>query len=128
MFLNSIFLLLPLILFYYDFGIYRNNYRALKIFYWIPANLLYNKKRKIANNFILSLGPYRAAIKNIILVFLKPVKELDRGTFLYINGIYTKIYIFTILLTGDILQQADNNSFLRYNIIISCKICLISSA
>ena len=44
MFSTQASLFFPLVLFIDDFGIHRNNYRALKAFYWIPANLPYEER------------------------------------------------------------------------------------
>jgi hypothetical protein len=57
---------LPIILFIDDFGVHRNMYRAIKAFYWIPANLPYAERRKIANVFTYCLGPQRANVEDIV--------------------------------------------------------------
>lgn len=71
---------LPSIFFINDFRIYRKNYRALKAFSWIPGpNLPYEERRKIANNFTLTLGPHGANIEDVVDAIAIPVHQLNEG-------------------------------------------------
>ena len=114
---------LPFQLFIDDFGVHRNMYRALKAFYWIPANLAYEERRKIANVFTLSLGPHGAAIGDVVEAFAESIRELDRGCLLNINGEDWMVCAFTLAFLGDIPQQADNAGFLRHTANLGCRSC-----
>ena len=83
------------------FGVHRNNYRFLKGFYLISANLLYEKRKKIANNFILFLKSHGTFINDIVNAFSSPIQQLNQGVKLKIDGIFSKICAFTIIITGN---------------------------
>ena len=68
---------IPYILFVDGFNIYRNNYRSLKGFYIIPANLPYNERRKIANNFTLFLESHGVSMDDIVHSFTTPIRDLN---------------------------------------------------
>ena len=118
---------LPWILFCDGFGIYRNNYRALKAFYFVPANLPYEERRIIANNFTLALGPHGATMKDTIHAFSQSIQELDKGTSLNIGGTATNVCSSILLITGDMPQQADNSGFLQHSACMGCRTCLCPS-
>src|SRR5436305_4256221 len=56
---------LPIAFFIDNFGLHRNMRRAIKAFYWIPANLPSAERNKIANVSTLTLGPHGANIDDI---------------------------------------------------------------
>ena len=56
-------------LFINNFEIYYNIYRALKVFYLILVYLIYKKRRKLVNIFILILKSYKVNIYDITKVF-----------------------------------------------------------
>lgn len=91
----------PYFLFINDFGIHRNMYRALKAFYLIPACLTYEKRRKLANVFTLTLEPHGASIHDIAKAFSRPIQDLDRGMRLDINGETSQVCAFTMAFLGD---------------------------
>ena len=53
-------------LFIDDFKIYRNMYKTLKVFYWTFLSLLYWKRKKIVNVFILILNFHEVKIENLM--------------------------------------------------------------
>ncbi|KAL8915964.1 MAG: hypothetical protein Q9208_008764 [Pyrenodesmia sp. 3 TL-2023] len=118
---NKEVLSLPFSLFIDDFGVHRNMYRAIKAFYWIPAALPYADRRKIANVFTLCLGPHGAAIEDIVKAIQKEFQELDRD--------YQEMTIFayTLMLTGDMPQQAENSGLLRHTARLGCRSCYCPS-
>ena len=59
----------------------------------------------------------------MIKFFNKFIREFDRKTNLKINNNIKSIYIFIIIFLKNISQQTNNDKFLRYNIIMNCKIC-----
>ena len=117
---------LPLILFIDDFGIHRNMYRALKAFYWIPANLDYSNRRKIANVYTLSLGPHGADIADVVSSLKGPLQRLARGVWMELKGVKRFVCAFTLMIIGDMPQQADNSGFMRHSARIGCRSCFIA--
>ena len=117
------FLSFPYLLFVDDFGIHRNMYRALKAFYLIPACLGYDERRKLANVFTVTLGPHGADIDNVIESLRQPIRELDSGLELDINGKNSKVVAFVMTFLGDMPQQADNAGFLRHTATKGCRSC-----
>ena len=116
----------PYLLFIDDFGIHRNMYRALKAFYLIPACLSYEERRKIANVFTLTLGPHGANLTDVIEAFGRPIRQMDRGMEMTINGETERVCAFNIAFLGDMPQQADNGGFLRHNAKMGCRTCRCS--
>ena len=99
---------LSFMMFIDDFGIHRNMYCALKAFYWIPANLPYKERRKLANIFTLSLGPHGADIEDVVRSFVKLFKGLDHGCQMKLGDEIITVCAFTMAFLGDMPQQADN--------------------
>ena len=114
---------LPYLLFVDDFGVHRNMYRALKAFYLIPACLDYQERRKLANVFTLSLGPHGAKIEEVVEAFSKPIRILDSGVDLEINGNMEAVWSFAMSFLGDMPQQADNAGFMRHTAKMGCRTC-----
>jgi hypothetical protein len=89
-FVNTIssqqYILLLFILFINDFSIHRNMYQALKGFYITLACLLYNKRRKPANKYTLTLGLYSASINDIISSILAGLNTLGHSVVVDINS------------------------------------------
>ncbi len=114
---------LPLSLFIDDFGIHRNAYRPLKAFYQTPLSLPFNKRRKLANTFTLSLGPHSASVHDIVRAIAPGCSSLAGGLELSISGEDKDvvIYTFPMIVTGDIPQQADNSGFFRHNAMYGCR-------
>jgi hypothetical protein len=105
---------LPFILFIVDFGMHRNMYRALKGFYFTPACLDYQERRKTFNEFTLTLGPHGAVYWDIIDKLEEGIGALGKDTL---------VKAFPISLTGDMPQAADNSGFMRHNAVRGCRAC-----
>ncbi|KAL8755627.1 MAG: hypothetical protein Q9184_004742 [Pyrenodesmia sp. 2 TL-2023] len=119
---------LPFALFVNDFGIHRNSYRALKAFYWIPSALPYDERRKLSNVFTLTLGPHGASMEDVVEAFYRDFRTLDRGGHLMeINGEEVSVCAFSIMLIGDMPQQADNSGFMRHSARFGCRSCFCPS-
>ena len=59
------------LLFIDDFEIYKNIYKALKVFYLIFIYLNYEKRKKFVNVFTLILKSYNVKLNNIMKIFIK---------------------------------------------------------
>lgn len=117
---------LPYLLFIDDFGVHRNMYRALKAFYIIPVCLSYAERRKVANVFTLTLGPHGAEMKDVVEGFRKPIRKLDRGLNMEVNGSIETVLSFVMTFLGDMPQQADNGGFFRHSAKHGCRTCFCS--
>jgi hypothetical protein len=89
------------ILYIDDFRIYRNIYYIHKAFYLTLVNLDYNNKRSPKNHFILTLGPYRAEMENIMWNLKPGMRTLAKGIVLNIIGRDVFMKAFPILFTSD---------------------------
>ena len=115
------------LLFIDDFGVHRNMYRALKAFYLISTCLIYEDRRKVINVFTLILSFHEAKILNVVKVFFRLIRQLDRELEnMKIDEEKTSVCAFIMSLIGDMSQQADNGGFSRHNADLSCRSCFCS--
>ena len=114
---------MPILVFVDDFGIFRNMYRALKGFYVTLAGLPYSERRKIANNFTLTLGPHGANLSQTVSCFKKAFQDLLLGKEFCINGECVILNISVIAFTADMPQQAVNSGALAHQANIGCRSC-----
>ncbi|KAK1776422.1 hypothetical protein QBC45DRAFT_332994, partial [Copromyces sp. CBS 386.78] len=85
------------------FSIYRNSYRILIGFYFIPASLTIEERLRPKAIFPLILKPYNSNFQNIIKVF-KTITKLDEGIIINIpRKSKARLYAFPIYYIGDIL-------------------------
>ena len=103
-------------------------YRSLVGIYFILAGLSVTKRKRRANVFILTLGPYGSELKHICEVLKPGLEQLDRGTEVMINGEEKILYAFIIAWLGDMPQQQDNSEFKRQNTGRGCRYCSIKSS
>ena len=106
-----------------DFGIHRNMYRVLKKFNWIPACLPYEKRRKLANVFTLTLGPHDAESDIMIDSFAKHMKNLNKGTSMHIESQVNFICAYTMNFLSDMPAQADSAGMMRHTAKFGCRRC-----
>lgn len=111
-------------LFVDDFEVHRNMYRAIKAFYWILFALSYAKRRKLANCFTISLGSHDADMKDIVAAMESTFAELGAECNMSVNEENAVVCAFTMMLLGDMPQQADNAGFMRHTAIHDCRACL----
>ena len=123
---NKFLLFLFYFLFVNDFEIYKNMYRFLKIFYLIFVNFLYKKRRILINVFIVILNSHDAHFKNVIEIFDKTIRTLNRDQNLNINEKQTTICVFIMIFLKNMSQQTNNANFFCHNAIMKCRTCLCS--
>ena len=121
----NIYIFLFYLLFINDFDVHKNMYKVLKIFYLILANLIFHKRRKIINVFIFIFELYEIALKNVIDVIAKFIRQLNKNIILNINDDDTNVCVFIFKLINDIFQQTNNSKFLRYNVEKNCRFCFV---
>lgn len=118
---------IPFLLFINKFGVHHNMYNACKGFYIIPAGLSYSERRQVRNLFTLTLGPHGTSTANVISSFQESLDKLYHDMSMSINGITTIVSAYIMAFTGDMPQQAKNNSALAQNAIIGCQSCYYPS-
>ena len=96
-------------------------YRFLKAFYLIFANLSYEKRRKIVNVFTLTLEFHDVALEDVVKIFFKNIKQLNRDFALSVNDIEIEICSFVMKLIDDMFQQIENEEFAHHNAQKECR-------
>ena len=74
------------LLFINDFNVHKNMYKILIFFYLISTNLIFHKRRKIINMFIFIFELHKIALKNVINVITKFIRQLNKNIILNINN------------------------------------------
>ena len=100
-------------------------YRFLKAFYLISANFFYEERRKLANVFILIFDFHDAILNNVVKIFFKFIRELDRNFNIEINEKKIEMCLYVMTLIDDMSQQVENEDFSHHNAQKSCRICFI---
>ena len=100
-------------------------YKTLKKIYLISTNLIFYKRRKIINVFIFIFESHEIALKNVINIIAKFIRQLNKNIILNINDENTKICVFIFELINDMFQQTNNLKFLRYNVEKNCRFCFV---
>ena len=119
---------LSYLLFIDDFEIHRNMYRVLKIFYLISVCLSYVERRKMTNVFILTLNSHDANVQDVMKVFNRSIRQLDRDVELVVNEERKIVCAFTMIFLKDMSQQANNVNFSHHSVNLSCRTCLCSKS
>ena len=125
---NKSYISLSYLLFIDDFEIHKNIYRALKIFYLISVCLSYVERRKMTNVFTLTLSFHDANVQDVMKVFSKSIRQLDRDVELVVNKERKIVCAFTMIFFEDMSQQANNANFFHHNVNLSCRTCLCSKS
>ena len=111
------------LLFIDEFEVHRNMYRSLKAFYLIFANLSYEKRRKIVNVFTLTLESHDVALEDVVKIFFRDIRQLNRNFALSVNDIETEICSFVMRLIDDMSQQVENEEFAHHSAQKECRFC-----
>ena len=122
-FFSQIHLFFIYLLFIDEFEVHRNMYRSFKTFYLIFANLSYERKRKIVNVFTLILESHDVAFENVVKIFFKNIRQLNRNFVLFVNDIEIEICFFVMKLIDDMFQQIENEEFVHHNAQKECRFC-----
>ena len=113
------------LLFINDFNVHKNMYKVLKAFYLILTNLIFHERRKIINVFIFIFESHEVALKNMIDVIAKFIRQLNKNIILNINNKNQEICAFTFELIKNMSQQTNNSKIFRYNVEKDCRFCFI---
>lgn len=117
---------MPLLSFIDGVGIYRNSYRSLMGFYVTPASLSGTDRSREASIFPIALGPHGSDFADVVKA-LHSMKYLDEGISAVINGEQVRICAFTLCITGDMPQAAENTGFKGPRAHKFCRFCFVGA-
>lgn len=87
------------------FGLYRNIYRSLIGFYVSNARLLLKERKRRTNLILLTIGPYRSNLTDVVNMIGLLLTELDASIVISINGVETIVCIILLFFISNMLQQ-----------------------
>lgn len=118
-------MVVPMINFTDDFGLYRNMYRALMGFYIINAAFTILERRRRTNIFPLTIGPHGSNIEGVIDAIGSFLVQLDAGMVMTINGQDTLVCAMLAYFIADMPQQQENSGFLSQRSTFGCRLCQV---
>lgn len=86
-----------------SFGLYRNIYRSLIGFYVSNARLLLKERKRRTNLILLTIGPYRSNLADVINIIGLLLTELDASIVISINSVETIVCIILLFFISNIL-------------------------
>lgn len=108
-----------------DFGLYRNMYRALMGFYMQNGAFTILERKRRTNVFPLTIGPYSSNLEGMIQAIGSFLVQLDTGMIMKINGEDVLVCAMLVYFIRDILQQQHNSGFLTQRATFGCRMCCI---
>lgn len=118
---------IPLLIFIDAFGVYRNMYRSLMGIYATIAAMDWRERKRRANVFPLTLGPYASDFSDVIQTLTPDLTRLHEGHFaMDVDGEETIILAYPLAFTGDMPQQALNGGFMSPLAKRGCSKCLVT--
>lgn len=85
------------------FGLYRNMYRSLIGFYVSNARLLLKERKRRTNLILLTIGPYRSNLADVVNVIGLLLTELDASIVISINSVETIVYVMLLFFISNML-------------------------
>ena len=116
---------LPCFNFNDGFGLYRTMTKSIMGCYLQIAAMPKREHTRQINVLPVTLGLHRANLDDVMKA-LSPLKAVDRGIVVDINGIPTLLYAPIIAFTGDMPQQQDNAGCLRVAANLGCRGCKVT--
>ena len=92
------------LLFIDNFKLHKNMYRALKNFYLILIYLSYVERKKMTNVFILILSFHDINVQDMMKVFNKSIRQLNRDVEFIVNKKRKIVCAFIIIFFENIFQ------------------------
>ncbi|KAI0550499.1 hypothetical protein F4679DRAFT_572871 [Xylaria curta] len=117
---------LPVLTFADGFGLYRTMYKSCMGVYNEIAALPKAEHARQINVFPLTLGPHGSNFADVIKA-LEPMKALDKGLIVQINGQRVVLCAPVFAFTGDMPQQQVNSGTLGVTANKGCRSCEISA-
>ncbi|KAI1494442.1 hypothetical protein F5X96DRAFT_560289 [Biscogniauxia mediterranea] len=115
---------LPVMTFTDGFGLYRTMYKSIMGVYNVVAALPKANHGRQINVFPLTLGPHGSNFKDVMKA-LEPMKALDKGFLVKINGQSVLLCAPVFAFTGDMVQQQTNSGMLSVVANMGCRSCLV---
>lgn len=117
---------LPCLNFNDGFGLYRTMTKSIMGCYLQIAAMPRSEHTRQINVLPVTLGPHGANMHDVMKA-LAPLRALDRGIAVDINGERTMLCASIFALTGDMPQQQQNSGCLSVAANLSCRLCLVTS-
>ncbi|KAK3896610.1 hypothetical protein C8A05DRAFT_39840, partial [Staphylotrichum tortipilum] len=117
---------LPCLNFNDGFGLYRTMTKSIMGCYLQIAAMPRSEHTRQINVLPVTLGPHGASF-NDVMKALAPLKALDQGITVDINGIATMLCAPIIAFTGDMPQQQDNSGCLGVAANLGCRNCRVTA-
>lgn len=110
---NPFILCMPQMTFVDGFGLYRNMYQSLLGFYLIPSNLTLREETRVANIFLITLGPQGLKLEQTLKCLKPAFLKVDKGLQIYLDYDKDKVFVASFLLEilGDMPQQNACSGF-----------------
>lgn len=115
---------LPCLNFNDGFGLYRTMTKSIMGCYLQIAAMPRREHTRQINVLPVTLGPHGANLEDVMKA-LMPLKALDRGTVVDVNGVQTLLCAPIIAFTGDMPQQQDNSGCLGVVANFGCRGCKV---
>ncbi|KAH6613526.1 hypothetical protein F5144DRAFT_654050 [Chaetomium tenue] len=115
---------LPCLDFNDGFGLYRTMTKSIMGCYLQIAAMPRSEHTRQINVLPVTLGPHGANFDDVMKA-LAPLKALDQGITVVINGVETLLCAPIIAFTGDMPQQQDNSGCLSVAANLGCRNCRI---
>ncbi|EAQ82920.1 hypothetical protein CHGG_10738 [Chaetomium globosum CBS 148.51] len=115
---------LPCLDFNDGFGLYRTMTKSIMGCYLQIAAMPRSEHTRQINVLPVTLGPHGANFDDVMKA-LAPLKALDQGITVAINGVETLLCAPIIAFTGDMPQQQDNSGCLSVAANLGCRNCRI---
>lgn len=116
---------LLLLIFIDGFGLYRNAYRTLIGFYFIPVGLLFIERNRRANVFLFILGLYSSNFADVVEA-IKSLAILDCRVDVNIPAIgKVRLVVFTFAYIGNMPQQQKNLGIKTQQANLGCRLCYV---
>ncbi|RYC61611.1 hypothetical protein CHU98_g4607 [Xylaria longipes] len=115
---------LPVETFIDGFGVFSNSYRSLLGYYITPCGLKSKDRQRPGNIIPLVLGPHGSDFSDVVKG-LGTLVDLDAGIMTEINGVETRLCMWTMVFIGDMPQQAENCGFKSPRANKFCRGCYI---
>lgn len=118
---------MPLYNFGDGFGLYRTMRKSVMGVYLQPVAMPKAEHTRQANVYPLTLGPHASNFEDVTKA-VAPMRILERGMSVVINGEETMVCTPILALTGDMVQQNQNSGCLSVAADIGYRGCVVTAA
>lgn len=114
---------MPIYTFIDGFGLYRTMRKSVMGVYMQPVALPRSEHTRLANVYVLTLGPHASNFEDVTKA-LAPMRFIEAGVVVPINGVDTMVCTPMLALIGDLVQQNQNSGCLSVAANLFCRRCV----